>query len=139
MIVTTTSDGLMTQGTVTISSTSSSNDTSAVNKLLAITTDANVAVAFVDAASDTEVTDQWTFFGQMLTYQSTQATFQAVPLADNGKVYQIYWVSDSANAPTGGVPVVIKKSAPSGPAQPGGPAADAATELKKKRSGIARH
>jgi hypothetical protein len=123
---------------VSISSTTSTNDTTFINKLLALRPDTNTALAWVDTASGSEVTDQWTFFGTMLTYQSTRATFQAVPTTDD-KVYQIYWISDPASAPAGSVPVVLKQSAPTGPAKPsvGGQARNVEMKkIKTKRAAI---
>ena len=140
-IVTTSATGLTSPGTVSISSTGSSNDTSAVGKLLASTPGSNAAVAFEDTGSTSGVTDQWNFFGAMLTYQSTQATFQAVP-TDTDMIYQIYWVADAGSAPTGGIPVVLKRTAPASPARPvnGGGIGNAEMRKKmKKRSAIAAH
>lgn len=121
----------MAQGTVAISSIAS-NDTSPANKVLAIVPDTNAAVVFEDSAATVGSSEQWTFFGAMLTYQSTQSTFQAVPTSVEN-VYQIYWVADAANAPTGAIPVLLKKSAPAAPARPFKGGGIGSAEMRKRK------
>jgi hypothetical protein len=121
----------MSGGSVTISSASSSNDTSIVGQLLAITPGTNAAIEFVSSKSSSQSTDGWTFFGTILTYQSTTSSFYAVPSGING-IYQIWWVTDTSSVVSGSEPVALKQSKPAelaNPANPGNPNG----ELKRKR------
>ncbi|KIW02346.1 uncharacterized protein PV09_06487 [Verruconis gallopava] len=106
-------------GTLSIAAVSGSNDTSAVGELVAITQGINAAVEVVNNASSSQVDDEWSFFGSILTYGGTTSNFYAVPIDDAASVFQIYWMADTSSATNGSKPVTIKKTPPPALASPG--------------------